>query len=73
MKEILPDDEYWKWYAHREYEKRKDKYKVRYQKKKEEDLQEFLALIDEVWPDTEEVDWDEYYKEKFECDDKIKK
>lgn len=73
MKEKLPEKEYRKRYHHREYMKRTELYKQKYEEKKKKQTQELLDLINEIWPDEEEVDWDNYYKEKFECDDKIKK
>ena len=72
MKEKLPEKEYRKWYHHREYMKRTELYKQKYKDKKKKQTQELLDLINEIWPDEEEIDWDKYYKDKFERDDKSK-
>lgn len=74
MKEKLSEEEYKKWFNKTTYKKKKADFKRRYKEKKKEKEDEILEILkevcDELWPGNDTTDWDEYYRLKFQKDDK---
>lgn len=72
MKEKLSEKEYKKRYANREYVKRKDLYRKKYEERQAELQKMLLEICDELWPGNDLTDYDDFYTKKFKIDDTVK-